>query len=99
MMTMARITKKTRRRLYILSILTIGTFLYVAFNVFTYFSKINHSYQQMNILTKELDNLLSDEDILKREIIKLENPEYVARFAREKFLYSKDGEKILRIKK
>ena len=94
---MARITKKTKRRLYLLSVLTLGTFLYLAFNVFTYLSKINYNYKQKDLLAKELNNLLDDEDVLKKEIINLENPEYVAMFARQKYLYSKDGEKILRI--
>ena len=37
------------------------------------------------------------EEELKLDANKLQNPEYVARYAREKYLYSKDGELILRI--
>ena len=34
---------------------------------------------------------------LTNDVEKLKNPEYAARYAREKYLYSKDGEKILKI--
>ena len=37
------------------------------------------------------------EDELKATVTKLQDPDYVARYAREKYLYSKDGEIIIRI--
>ena len=43
-------------------------------------------------------DILEDEDNLKTEINKLQDEEYVARYAREKYLYSKDGELIIKIK-
>ena len=50
---------------------------------------------------KELElkykEILEREDLLKSEISKLEDEEYVARYAREKFLYSKDGEIIIKL--
>ena len=33
----------------------------------------------------------------KKNFTKLQDPDYVARYAREKYLYSKDGEIIIRI--
>ena len=42
-------------------------------------------------------NKLSEEEELKSEINKLQDPEYVARYAREKYLYSKDDEIIIKI--
>ncbi len=38
-------------------------------------------------------------EYLKNEIIKLNNPEYLAMYAREQYSYSKDGELILKINK
>ena len=38
------------------------------------------------------------EEVLKSDATKLQDPDYVARYAREKYLYSKDGEIILQIK-
>ena len=38
-----------------------------------------------------------DKVAFKKEIEKLKEPDYIARYAREKYLYSKDGEIIIRI--
>ena len=48
-------------------------------------------------LTKQLEKLEEQEKILGDDVEKLKNPEYAARYAREKYLYSKNGEKILKI--
>ena len=47
--------------------------------------------------TIEVYELYEEEEILNSDIKKLEDPDYVARYAREKYLYSKDGELIIRI--
>ena len=44
-----------------------------------------------------LVTLKDEEDKLNSDIKKLKDPEYVARYAREKYMYSKDGELIIRI--
>ena len=41
------------------------------------------------------NRLLEEEASLNSEVIKLQDPDYVARYARERYGYSKDGEKIL----
>ena len=41
--------------------------------------------------------LKDEEDKLNSDIKKLKDPEYVARYAREKYMYSKDGELIIRL--
>ena len=48
-------------------------------------------------LTKELASLKDKESELKADVEKLQDKDYVARYAREKYYYSKDGEYILRI--
>ena len=47
--------------------------------------------------TQMLENLKEKENELNSTVTKLQNPDYVARYAREKYLYSKDGEIIIRI--
>lgn len=46
---------------------------------------------------EELAVLKEKEDELKGQVSKLEDPDYIARYAREKYLYSRDGEIIIRI--
>ena len=48
-------------------------------------------------LKLKLVETLEEEDELKSQISKLQDPEYIAKYAREKYLYSKNGEIIIRI--
>lgn len=48
-------------------------------------------------LNKREENLKEKKKELEADIEKLENPDYIAKYAREKYLYSKDGEMIIRI--
>ena len=94
---MKKMTLKAKRRLFILMSLSLVIFGYLSYNVICYASKINNSNYQKKELTSELDELTNKEKVLKNEVVKLEDPDYVAKFAREKYLYSKDGEIILRL--
>lgn len=56
--------------------------------------KKNKEKKEFSIM---LEKLKEKEEELNNTVIKLKNPDYVARYAREKYLYSKDGEIIIRI--
>ena len=43
------------------------------------------------------EELQEEEASLNSEVIKLHDSEYIARYAREKYMYTKDGETILKI--
>ena len=53
--------------------------------------------EQKKQLEDRIASLKEEEKVLESDIQKLEDPSYVARYAREKYLYSKTGEKILKI--
>lgn len=74
--------------------------LFIIILISTIFSDMMQIYsnkKQTKELQQRYDMLLEEEASLHSEVIKLQDPDYVARYAREKFLYTKDGEKILRI--
>ena len=48
-------------------------------------------------LENQLLTLKEEKEILETDILKLEDPDYIAKYVREKYFYSKDGELILRI--
>ena len=48
-------------------------------------------------LESELSVLKKKEETLSSDIQKLKDPEYIAKFARENYMYSKDGEYIIKI--
>ena len=53
--------------------------------------------KQIKTLTNNYTNLLEEEESLNSEITKLQDPDYVARYAREKYMYSLPNEVIIRI--
>lgn len=55
------------------------------------------SYQKQDLVVK-LNDLKEESETLKVEVNKLQDPEYVAKYAREKYLYSGKNEYIIRIK-
>lgn len=46
-------------------------------------------------MNAEYEDLLEEESSLKSEVTKLQDPDYIAKYAREKFYLSKEGEKII----
>ena len=91
-----KVTKKERRRLtiFVLSFLFIIGFTCI--NIFPDWLKIMNNKQQITRLQSSYEELLDTEEALKAEVQKLQNPEYVERYAKEKFLYTKDDEMIIR---
>lgn len=58
---------------------------------------IGNNIIQKKKLEKEYQELQEKQEVLEQEVVKLQDPEYVLRYAREKYGYSKDGELIIRI--
>ena len=54
-------------------------------------------YVEKKKLENQLISLKEEKEILETDILKLEDPDYIAKYVREKYFYSKDGELILRI--
>ena len=88
---------KTRRRLFILGFSSIMIIIVMTFTIGKYWIEIFDKYQEKKILENELTQLKEKEEELKVDANKLQNPDYIARYAREKYLYSKEGEYILQI--
>ncbi len=91
--------KKTKRKLrfFSLGLLSIAIIVAVTFTLGKYWIEIYEKYQQKKALEKELIELQEKELELKVDADKLQDPDYIARYAREKYLYSKDGEFIIKI--
>ncbi len=94
---MKRVTKKDKRRLIVLMIIFIPLLTLFLSNMFSYWSNIYKNIKEKKKLENEYALKLEEEELLKSEIEKLQDEEYVARYAREKYLYSKNGEIIIKI--
>ncbi len=98
-MVRKRVTKASRRRLLFFGTISIGIIAYFVFSLAYYTTSIFHLQKEEKKLTQNLTSLKADEKNLKTEIEKLKDPEYLARYARENYLYSKDGEIVIQLQK
>lgn len=86
-----------RGRLIILGPICIFFIALFVYTIFSYTASLYKLQQQKKKLEEEY--LLSQEksEDLKVEITKLHDPEYLAKYAREHYSYSKDGELIIKL--
>ncbi len=80
--------------------LLVAVVLFIVVLISTVFSdilQIVDNNRQTEELGQRYVQLLEEEASLSSEVTKLQDPDYVARYAREKYMYTKDGEKILTI--
>lgn len=88
--------KKTLRFLFF----GIGGFLFAVYFfslVLNMSLEILSKYEEKEQLNKELNDLKEKEEELSTDVLKLQDPEYVGRYLREKYLYSKDNEYIIKL--
>lgn len=76
--------------------LIISTVLFAS-TLFSYSTQIYKTKQEINTMQLTYEEKLEKEEELKSEISKLQDPEYMARYAREKYLYSGRDEIIIKI--
>lgn len=90
-------TVKTKSRMlviFLFFIVVISTLGYTLF--FNVCQIIDLKLNMIDLKEKKLE-LEDEEKVIEADIKRLQNPEYIARYAREKYFYSKPGEIILRI--
>ena len=90
-------TVKTKSRMlviFLFFIVIISTLGYTLF--FNVCQIIDLKLNMIDLEEKKLE-LEDEEKVIEADIKRLQNPEYIARYAREKYFYSKPGEIILRI--
>lgn len=91
------LTIQARRRLFFLRPICLLLVLLVVASVI---SKLVSLYQLGNekaIKEKEYIELQEESEILRNQILKFQDPEELAKFARENYYYSKDGELIIKL--
>lgn len=94
---MAKRTKKDKRRV-LLGLLVISIMLsYLTVFIYNYWNQILTNEKEKTKLMNEYEALLKAEDELNSEITKMQDPEYIAKYAREKYGYSKNDEVIIKV--
>lgn len=93
-----KIPKKSKKRLIIFGIPCLIIILYFLFQLAFYMYKIYDLKKEQRRLKDEYSELKINEKELRTEIDKLNDPDYIARYARETYSYSKNGEYIIKLK-
>ena len=93
-----RYTVKTKSRMFIIFLFFSAIIGTLGFTFLRDLKRIDDMNRELKQLHEEKNKLLDEEETIQADIKKLSDPSYVARYARERYFYSKDGEIILRIK-
>ena len=96
-------SKKKKRKAkfkfrFFLAIIVFGSITTVlSYNLFTSIASIKEMKTTKKELEAKISLLEEEKEVLQGDILKLKNPDYIAKYVREKYFYSKDGELILRL--
>lgn len=94
-----KLSKKQKffRRALTLSVIS-GALVMLAYTSYTTrIEKINEAKQQLAQYEQQYKELIAQEEYYRAEISKLENEEYIAKLAREKYFKSEEGEIIFKL--
>lgn len=86
----------SNRLLFFGSISTIIIFTFIA-TFIGFIIEVKNLNQEQIRIKSQISLQKDEEDYLKNEIVKLKDHDYLARYARENYMYSKDGEYIIRV--
>ncbi len=95
-MAKKKVPKKAKRRILVFGPIAVFIIVYCAFTLVTTGMDLYKLKTEEKELTEKLSALKSDASDLKTEITKLQDKDYVARYARENYLYTKNGEYVIK---
>ena len=95
---MVKKKKKRTKRLVFITLFCLAINCYILYSVGTVFKDVRDKQQEKENLVAKLDDLKEEQEELKVEVNRLQDDEYIARYAREKYLYSGKNEYIIRMK-
>ena len=97
-------TKKKRKRnvkrkiKFIFAFVVFGIVIAtLGYNLYSNVMNIKEMKIEKKNLQDKIVELASEKEILENDILKLKDPDYIAKYVREHYYYSKDGELILRM--
>jgi cell division protein DivIC len=89
--------KKNTLRFLLFGVVSFAIIVYF-FNLVVNMSlEIVGKYKEKDSLNVQLEDLKEEEQRLSTDVLKLQDPEYIARYLREKYYYSKDNEYIIKL--
>lgn len=97
-MAKKKISKGVKRRVaLIIGPISIGIFCLTLITTLSYAYRINKLSNTKKELEERLAYLQETAENMSDEIVKLKDPEYIAKYARENYYYTKNGEYVLKV--
>ena len=96
-MARSKTKKKKLRQRPIVYVVVLFVLCFFAFDSFKYCEDIYQAIKDKKELSHKLSELKNKEKELELDANKLQDSDYIARYAREKYFYSKDGELVIKI--
>lgn len=90
-------TIKTKSRMFIIFLIFGAVIFTLGYSLFKNLYQINQLEKEKKQLEEQLVSLNDEQDVLEADIERLSDPNYIAKYVREKYLYSKNGELIIRM--
>lgn len=90
-------TRKEKKRLFFISLTICFLLVLLVTTIYKNFIVIVDNKKDTKTLAKEYETLLDNQKKLSSRVIKMQDPEYMARYAKEQFLYTSEDEIIIRI--
>ncbi len=94
---MKKVSFKARRRFIILTVCFVGMLSIFVGSIFQDWLKIMDNKQNIASMNAYYQDLLKEEESLTSEVTKLHDSDYIARYARERYMYSLPGEIIIKM--
>lgn len=91
------IFKKNAKRMLVFGLFSFTIITFVLVTLSNIVGQILDKYKEAHELEEKMLVLEKNEKELNNEILKLQDSDYLARYAREKYFYSKEGELIIRL--
>lgn len=88
---------KSKIRIFVSLVIFGSVTVALGYNCLSNILQINDMKEEKKNLQNQLVSLQEEKETLETDIMKLEDPDYIAKYVREKYFYSKDGELILRL--
>lgn len=92
-----RKASKSKIRIFISLIIFGSVTAALGYNCLSNILQIQSMREEKKNLQDQLVGLQEEKESLETDILKLEDPDYIAKYVREKYFYSKAGELILRL--
>lgn len=96
-MNKKKISRNVKRRLTFFGPFVIVILVFCLVSIFSCLYRIQSLKSEEKNLTRELTELKEKEEDLTGEIARLKDPDYIAKYARENYYYTKNGEYVIKM--